>query len=226
MWSSSRQKSVITSRRRSEDGMANKDKGRSRSDAAGVGPYVRKGVRLVRLSELSSYKVADGEPDIRGWDVRTISGRQLGEVAELLVDTEARKDGRHSFAPLRAAMIDRTARVVRLDTGDLQDEELPSLASAGSDADDTRQFGERYERAYGDRGWAKDRDYVLPHGEDEVHFARRATSEEAEQAAARHATEREVRIERRRDELSGADAPDGSAAGGTVRYPERDAEQR
>jgi sporulation protein YlmC with PRC-barrel domain len=99
---------------------------------------------------LGNYKVADGEPDIRGWEVRTISGRQLGEVAELLVDPEAgevvmidvdiRNNGRHSFAPVRAAMIDQSARVVRLDTGDLQDEELPSLASTGADADDARQF--------------------------------------------------------------------------------------
>ena len=212
--------------------MANKDKGRGRSDAAGVGPYVRKGVRLVRLSELKSYKVADGEPDIRGWEVRTISGRQLGEVAELLIDTDAgevvmldvdvRNDGRHSFAPVRAAMIDRTARVVRLDTGDLQDEDLPSLATSTPADDEARQFGERYERAYGDRGWAEDRDYVLPHGDEDVHFARRAAREAAEREAARRATDREVRIERRHDQITEADANERERTG-TVRYRERDA---
>jgi hypothetical protein len=211
--------------------MANKDKGRGRSDAAGVGPYVRTGVRLVRLSELQSFKVADGEPDIRGWEVRTISGRQLGEVAELLVDADAgevvmldvdvRNSGRHSFAPVRAAMIDRTARVVRLDTGDLQDEELPSLASGASGEEEARQFGEGYERAYGDRGWAEDRDYVLPHGDEDVHFARRSAREAAEREAARRATDREVRIERRRDELADTDVSD-SARSGTVRYREGD----
>jgi hypothetical protein len=208
--------------------MANKDKGRGRADAAGVGPYVRKGVRLVRLSELSKYTVADGEPDIRGWEVRTISGRQLGEVAELLVDTDAGEvvmldinvasKGRHSFAPVRAAMIDRTARVIRLDTGDLQDDELPSLASGAAGEDDAREFGERYERAYGDRGWSPDRDYVLPHGEDDVHFARPNAREAAEREAARRTAEREVRIERRRDEIVDDDAERRRAAGGTVRY--------
>jgi sporulation protein YlmC with PRC-barrel domain len=210
--------------------MANKDKGRGRSDAAGVGPYLRKGVRLARLSELGDYKVADGEPDIRGWEVRTISGRQLGEVTELLVDTEAgevvmldvdvRSNGRHSFAPVRAAMIDRTARVVRLDTGDLQDEELPSLGSTDVPEEDARAFGERYERAYGDRGWSADRDYVLQHGEGDVHFEQREASAAAEREAARRANAREVRIERRGGE---ADAADAAAAerrgtGGTVRY--------
>jgi hypothetical protein len=132
--------------------MANRDKGRGRSDAAGVGPYVRKGMRLARLSELDNYKVAEGEPDIRGWEVRTISGRQLGEVAELLVDPEAgevvmidvdvRDNARHSFAPVRAAMIDRTARVVRLDTGDLQDEELLSLAGTSAGEKHATELGE------------------------------------------------------------------------------------
>jgi sporulation protein YlmC with PRC-barrel domain len=213
--------------------MASKDKGRGRSDAAGVGPYVRKGVRLIRLGELDNYTVADGEPDIRGWEVRTISGRQLGEVDELLVDPDAGevvmldinvgKDGRHSFAPVRAAMIDRTARVVRLDTGDLQDDELPSLTTGASRDEEARQFGERYERAYGDRGWSADRDYVLPHGDDDVHFARRTAREAAEREASRRATEREVRIERRSD-----DAPDAGrrAAGGTVRYPAREERER
>jgi hypothetical protein len=215
--------------------MANKDKGRGRSDAAGVGPYVRKGIRLVRLSELSSYKVADGEPDIRGWEVRTISGRQLGEVAELLVDTDAgevvmldidvRNSGRHSFAPVRAAMIDRTARVIRLDTGDLQEEELPSLATTSAGEEEARQFGEGYERAYGDRGWADDRDYVLPHGNDDVHFARRTAREAAERESARRATEREVRIERRQEPLAETNTPESERTG-TVRYRERDVADR
>jgi hypothetical protein len=207
--------------------MANKDKGRGRSDAAGVGPYVRKDVRLLRLSELRSYTVAEGEPDIRGWEVRTISGRQLGEVAELLVDADAgevvmldidvRNNGRHSFAPVRAAMIDRMARVVRLDTGDLQDEELPSLTAEPAADEDAREFGDRYERAYGDRGWAEDRDYVLPHGNEDVHFARRTAREAAEREAARRATDREVRIERREDSAASADNADRDRAG-TVRY--------
>jgi hypothetical protein len=177
-----------------EDGMANKDKGRGRSDAAGVGPYVRKGLRLERLSELDKFRVADGEPDIRGWEVRTISGRQLGEVADLLVDTEAaevvmidvdvRDSGRHSFAPVRAAMIDRTARVVRLDTGDLQDEALPSLASTSAGDEDAR--------------------------------------EAVEGEAARRETEREVRVEHRRDDLADAAAEERRATGGTVRYKVED----
>lgn len=41
----------------------------------------------IPLSDLDDYKVADGAPDVRGWDVATQDGREFGEVKELLVDT-------------------------------------------------------------------------------------------------------------------------------------------
>ena len=47
--------------------------------------------RIAPLSELDDFKVADGNPDIRGWDVMTQDGRTVGEVDELLVDTSAMK---------------------------------------------------------------------------------------------------------------------------------------
>lgn len=49
------------------------------------------GGRLARLDELDDFKVADGEPDIRGWDVKTPEGENVGEVKELLVDVDAMK---------------------------------------------------------------------------------------------------------------------------------------
>lgn len=46
-----------------------------------------------RLQELSNsnYEIADGEPDIRGWDVKDASGRRIGEVDDLIFDTVLRK---------------------------------------------------------------------------------------------------------------------------------------
>lgn len=41
----------------------------------------------VPLDELDDFKVADGAPDVRGWNVLTTDGREIGEVKELLVDT-------------------------------------------------------------------------------------------------------------------------------------------
>lgn len=46
-----------------------------------------------RLQELdrSDFKIVDGEPDIRGWDVKNSSGTKVGEVEELIVDAEKKK---------------------------------------------------------------------------------------------------------------------------------------
>jgi uncharacterized protein (TIGR02271 family) len=44
---------------------------------------------LGRLDDLDDFEIADGEPDIRGWDVRTAPDRKVGEVKGLIVDTAA-----------------------------------------------------------------------------------------------------------------------------------------
>ena len=67
--------------------MADSDRDRRR-DAAGVGPYAGDLERLVPLSEMKKWDVADGDPDIRHWEVRTVSGRDIGKVRELLVDPD------------------------------------------------------------------------------------------------------------------------------------------
>lgn len=46
---------------------------------------------LRRLSDLSDFKVASDDPDVRGWAVKTRDGREVGEVEELIVDPDARK---------------------------------------------------------------------------------------------------------------------------------------
>lgn len=46
-----------------------------------------------RLQELrgSDYEVAEGQPDIRGWDVRDEQGRLIGKVDELIFDSRENK---------------------------------------------------------------------------------------------------------------------------------------
>lgn len=46
---------------------------------------------LSSLADLRDFTVADGDPDVRGWDVFTGEGRRIGEVHDLLVDTTAMK---------------------------------------------------------------------------------------------------------------------------------------
>lgn len=47
--------------------------------------------RVVPLGRLNDYKVAEGDPDVRGWEVMASDGRKIGQVEELLVDTTAMK---------------------------------------------------------------------------------------------------------------------------------------
>lgn len=70
------------------------------------------GSALVHL-EGSGYKVADGGPDVRGWEVTGSDGRRIGEVDDLLIDPAA----------LRARYLE-----VRLDHGLLE-------GSRGSDVE-------------------------------------------------------------------------------------------
>lgn len=46
-----------------------------------------------RLQELggSDYEIADGQPDIRGWDVKDANGKKIGEVDELIFDVQSQK---------------------------------------------------------------------------------------------------------------------------------------
>ena len=83
---------------------------RGMRDEAGVGPNPRDARRLVPMRELGDYKLVDGEPDIRGWNVYTATGRELGDVQDLLVDpdmgevvmldVDLKRDDRHTLAPI------------------------------------------------------------------------------------------------------------------------------
>ncbi|MGH7637937.1 MAG: PRC-barrel domain-containing protein [Gemmatimonadaceae bacterium] len=116
--------------------MAKKQHRPGAKDAAGIGPYARERERLVPMSRLKGWNVQKGEADIRSWEVRTVSGRVLGHVRELLVDPNAGEvvmidvdlagTDRHASIPLRVVELDRARRVVRADSSDMQ----------GSDSDD------------------------------------------------------------------------------------------
>jgi len=54
-----------------------------------TGPTADEAIRpLVHSHDLDHFKIPDGDPDPRGWDVKTADGRDLGKVSDLLVDTE------------------------------------------------------------------------------------------------------------------------------------------
>lgn len=47
--------------------------------------------RIVPLDQLKDFRVAEGDPDVRGWEVLSADGRRIGEVDNLLIDRMAMK---------------------------------------------------------------------------------------------------------------------------------------
>src|SRR5690606_10989101 len=78
--------------------------------------------RIVSLEDLEDFEVAEGEPDVRGWEVLSADGERIGEVDQLLVDTTAMKvryldvdlendligtdEDRHALIPIGFARLD------------------------------------------------------------------------------------------------------------------------
>ncbi len=96
--------------------------------------------RLVALNDLSDYKVADEDPDIRGWDVLTADRKKIGEVHELIVEPSAMrvkyldieldkefrgKDDRHVLIPIEKARLNEDEDDVLVDR--ISSEELAAL---------------------------------------------------------------------------------------------------
>lgn len=47
--------------------------------------------RLLQELDHSDFEIVDGEPDIRGWDVKNSQGQKIGEVEDLIVDAQKKK---------------------------------------------------------------------------------------------------------------------------------------
>ena len=173
-----------------------KKKDRTRRDQAGVGPDPEGARRhnLVPMHELDGYTFADGEPDIRGWDVRTLSGREIGEIEDLLVDTnrgevvmvevEMRDGGMRAEVPIRSVQLDRESKAVIVDSGDVdaRQDQRPRdrMRAVERDADvagDVRTGSARQVR-YGASDLHDTTEGRIPDGDEEVVIERRPVIEE------------------------------------------------
>lgn len=123
------------------------------------------GRQLARLGELDDYEVADGEPDIRGWDVKAGTDQKIGTVDDLIVDlgalevryvdveldrkTNGLKEDRHVLMPIGAAQLDDdhdVVRVARMPSAGFA--AAPAYAHTPLTADDERRIRD----FYGDTG--------------------------------------------------------------------------
>lgn len=115
-------------------------------DQAGIGPDPIEPGRLVGMDEVDDFKIAEGEPDVRGWDVYSSSGVFVGTVDDLLIDPELRqvvmididlKDSpEHGRAPIKAAWLDRERNRVIIDNAQLDQAMLAHRARPVTTADD------------------------------------------------------------------------------------------
>ena len=123
--------------------------------------------RLVHLKDSNDLAVADGEPDIRGWDLQTADGQTIGKVEDLIVDTSLMKvryieaklkhddstsgDDRLVLFPMTSARLDDGADQVIVDYSMMQAQAMPThthdslseRAMDGDELDDANFFGTR-----------------------------------------------------------------------------------
>ena len=202
---------------------------RGMRDEAGVGPNPRDARRLVPMRELGDYKLVDGEPDIRGWNVYTATGRELGDVEDLLIDTDMgevvmldvdlKRDDRHTLAPIKAAWIDRETRRIVLNTTMFDvDDHIPALGRRTEpiETESVARFNERYERAYGPDGWDRDRDITIRRANDDMVIAR---SDEMRSRDLQPERRRYVRYGPSRDRITDAEVERRAAVEQVPRSP-------
>jgi sporulation protein YlmC with PRC-barrel domain len=122
--------------------------------------------RVVPLSQLDDFKVADGEPDVRGWEVLASDGRKIGEVDELLVDTAAMKvryldvdvetagggHDRHVLIPIGYARLDDARDCVLLDSASSELGGIPSYDQGPLTRDFESSLRQTFSARRGDTG--------------------------------------------------------------------------
>jgi hypothetical protein len=120
------------------------------------------GGSLTHLTDLKDFKVADGDPDIRGWSVKTSDGVKLGKVTDLLVDSVAMKvryievaldkrvidldEDRHVLVPIGAATLNDDDDVVMLSRTAGELTAMPEYKRGTITVNDERVLYDRYGR--------------------------------------------------------------------------------
>jgi sporulation protein YlmC with PRC-barrel domain len=121
--------------------------------------------RVVPLDELDDYEVAEGDPDVRGWEVLSADGRKIGEVDNLLVDTAAMKvryldvdvddemmagnEDRHILIPIGYARLHEDDDQVLVDTLNSTDvRTLPAYTHEPLTRDYESSVRERFDTGY------------------------------------------------------------------------------
>ncbi|CAN5771044.1 DUF2382 domain-containing protein [soil metagenome] len=147
--------------------------------------------RIVPLNELDDYKVAEGDPDVRGWDVIASDGSKIGEVEHLLVDTGGMKvrylsverdtgwfdssDEPAVIVPIGAARLDRDEKRVLVDR--MASSDFRTVPGYRRDTGVTRDYETSVGSHYG-RGAAGANFYEGEHYDDNRFYGRERSGNE------------------------------------------------
>jgi len=123
--------------------------------------------RVVPLNQLSDYEVAEGDPDVRGWEVLASDGRSVGRVEELIVDKDAMKvrylevglgddlfdsvtgRGGHILIPIGNARLDRADDRVFVDSMGSSDlASLPAFTAGAITRDYESEIRSRFDSSF------------------------------------------------------------------------------
>jgi photosynthetic reaction center H subunit len=150
--------------------------------------------RVVPLDQLSDYRVAEGNPDVRGWEVLDANGRRIGEVDNLLIDTAAMKvryldvdlaedvagedRDRHILVPIGYARLDEAEDHVFVDSLDREQlRAMPVYDHTPLTRDYETSVRRRFDQTY--TGTSPERDFYASdlYDADRFYGSRRTTGE-------------------------------------------------
>jgi uncharacterized protein (TIGR02271 family) len=166
--------------------------------------HLNLGEHLKAMSDLPDYKVESGDPDPRGWTVRTTDGRTVGRVEDLVIDTTAMKVRHLIVAPegasANASTEGRTILLnvsdvdLRKDSREIVARSFPGMASTAGMADRTATAGTR--------GTEHDRTSIT-RAEEELNIGKREVSR-GEVRVGKHVETEHVRepVTRRHEEVT------------------------
>lgn len=188
-----------------------------RNDGQGFRNEPDREPRIAPLKDLDDFDVADHEPDIRGWTVRSADNEKVGKVKELIADTGAMKvrymevaldkktlrldDDRHVLVPIGAARLNDDDDEVLINRASTEFASLPAYRREDLD----RGYEDRLRSSWGasasggsaTRGKSADY-YDHEHFDDRNFFGKRRSGRENEAYITRSEEEMAVRKQRQR----------------------------
>lgn len=141
--------------------------------------------RVVPLDDLDDYEVAEGEPDVEGWEVIASDGREIGKIKNLLADPAAMKvryldidlerdlvrnrDSSHILIPIgHVRVIEEDKRVMVESLSSSEVLELPEYTGGPVSREYESTLRQRFDREY--QPGAADEDFYSHDMYDEERF--------------------------------------------------------